>query len=60
MIAECKNILIDMVKILESKAIEVVKDPKLESEVNDKPESGKKLLSWCHCKKRFPHNPQKL
>ena len=36
MIAECKKILTGIVKMLESMAVELVEDPKLESEVNDK------------------------
>ena len=35
----------------------VVDDPEPELEVE---ESGQKLLSWHHCKKRFHRDPQKL
>ena len=34
-----------MAKILKSKAAEVVEDPKLEPEVNDKPEPGTKVVA---------------
>ena len=40
LIAECKEILIGMMKMLESKAIEVVEDSEPELEVNDKAEPG--------------------
>jgi len=54
LIAECKEILTGMVKMLESKTVEIVENPEMISQ-------GQKLLmSWCHSKKRFPHGPRKL
>jgi len=44
LIAECKEILADMVKI-ESKVIEVVEDLEPELEVDDKPESGPEVVA---------------
>ena len=44
MIAECKKILVGMVKILKNKVVEVVEDPKPEPEV-DKPELGPEIVA---------------
>ena len=38
LVSECKEILTDMVKILERKAVEVIESSKLEPEVDDKAE----------------------
>ena len=70
LVAERNEILPDMVKMLESKAIKTVDNPESEPEIDDNPEpkpevddkleGHKLLLSWCHSKKRFPHSLCKL
>jgi len=57
LVVECKEILADIVKMLERKATEVVEDPELE--VDDKPGS-EVVTKLAHCKKRFPPGLQKL
>jgi len=42
LIAEYKELFTDMVKMLESKAVEVVEDPESEPEVDDEPEDDDK------------------
>ena len=55
-VAECKEILADMVKILESKAVEVVEDPELEPEFDEKSEVVVELVSLQE--KIFSHPPE--
>ena len=69
LVTEYKEILANVGKLLASYAAKVDSDPeptiliepdivdKPEPEVIDKPKVG---ASWCHCKKRCPHSPQKL
>jgi len=45
LIAECKEILTSMMKMIESKAVEVVEDPEAKIEVDDKPEVVVELVS---------------
>ena len=67
LIAECKEILAGMVKMLENRTVKVVDNPESELKVDDNTEpepkvlisqnQGQKLLlSRCHSKKRFPHS----
>ena len=44
LVAECKEILAGMVKMLESKAVDAIEDPKLEPKVDDKPEPEPKIV----------------
>jgi len=44
-VAECKEILADIMKILESKTIEIIEDPKSEPEVDDKLEPGPEVIT---------------
>ena len=48
-----------MVKILESKAVEVVKDSEAEPEVSDKPEA-EVVAELVSLRERFSHDPRKL
>jgi len=49
-----------MVKMLESKAIEIVEDPKPEPEVYDKPESGSEVVELVTLQGEIFLRPRKL
>ena len=45
MVAECKEILTNMVKMLKSKAVKVIENPKSVPKINGKPVSGPKVVN---------------
>jgi len=58
LIVECK-ILTGMVKMLKSNAVEVVKDPKSEKKVNDRP-GPEVVIELVSLQEKVPHDLRKL
>ena len=60
LIAECKKIFGGMMKILKSKAVEVVEDPKPKPEVDDKPEPRPEVAELVSPQEGIFFQPTKL